>query len=131
MIKLVKHDDDQLRRARPNIRQTASQEAKTTVTVTERALDALAILRTAEHPMPRQALGLVVGPGGSVILVLDSPTDHDCVFMRDETPIFFVATEVVTRFRGRVLDRDGSVGKGKFILTENESEAVVHVLRQA
>src|SRR5215212_5860286 len=120
MIKLVKPDDDQTRRPRPSLRQTPAQLAKGTITVTERALDALAILRAAEHPTSRQALGLVVGPGGSVILVLDSPSVHDFIFTREETPIFFVATDVVTRFRGRVLDRDSSVGKGKFVLTESQ-----------
>lgn len=124
MLKPGKSDSDQARPARPNHRSATSPHAKSTVEVTERALDALAMLRDAEKPMPRQALGLVMGPAGNVVLVLDSPSEHDCIFMRDDTPIFFVASDVVTRFRGRVLDRKQSLGKDRFILADVQSDEV-------
>jgi hypothetical protein len=130
MLKSVKSENDQARRPRPNHRSATSHPAKGTVEVTERALDALAMLRTAEKPMPRQAIGLVVGPVGKVILVLDSPSEHDCVFTRDDTPIFFVASDVVMRFRGRILDRDTSLGKGKFFLAESPPADVVQSLHE-
>lgn len=127
--KLVRPDEAIVERGRSSGRFQSASRTAATVEVTERALDALAILRTAEQAGPRQALGLVLGPVGSVTLVLDSPGTSDKVFTRDETPIFFVSADVVTRFRGRVLDREGTVEKGRFVLTERETQEpsiVVH-----
>jgi hypothetical protein len=85
------------------------------VEVTERALSALAKLRTAEHALPGQALGLVVDQGG-IGLVLDLPGAHDRVFSRNDTPILFIESELGTRLAGRVLDHDGAPGQERFTL---------------
>jgi hypothetical protein len=85
-----------------------------TIAITERALDALVALRTAEHAMPGQALGLVVGPHGAIGLVLDLPGARDRIFSRNDTPIFFVDPEVGAQFTGRLLDYAGPPGKETF-----------------
>jgi hypothetical protein len=89
---------------------------RATVAVTERALGALAALRGAEHALPRQALGLVLGPGGSVGLVLDLPGPRDPVFSRDNVPILFVDAKLGPRLAGRVLDHGGAPGRERFTL---------------
>ena len=120
--KRVRPDEIIVERGRPIGRSQSAPRAAATVEVTERALDALATLRAAEQAGPRQALGLVLGPVGSVTLVLDFPGTLDRVFTRDETPIFFVSADVVARFRGRILDREGSAETGTFVLSEREAE---------
>jgi CheY-like chemotaxis protein len=84
--------------------------------VTDRALQALATLRSAQLAQSRQALGLVALPGGQVGLVLDVPGTGDLVFAQDITTIFFVAAELGTRLDGRVLDRGGVRGQERFFL---------------
>ena len=87
-----------------------------TVGITERALGVLVALREAEHALPGQALGLVVGPGGSISLVLDLPGARDRVFTRDDVPILFVEAELGSRLAGRVLDHAGEPGQERFTL---------------
>jgi hypothetical protein len=91
-----------------------SATAMAAVAITERALDALVALRTAEHALPGQALGLVVSPRGAISLVLDLPGAHDQVFSRNDTPIFFVDPDVGARCQGRLLDHAGPLGHEAF-----------------
>lgn len=114
-------NDDQSSPTPVTVLRAAAAQGKATVAVTERALNALVALRTAQQPSPRQALGLVMGLGGAVVLILDLPTDRDCLFSRNEAPIFFVASEVVARFRGRILDRVMTGGKVTFVLRDGAS----------
>lgn len=86
------------------------------IEVTERALGALVTLRAAEHALPGQALGLVVGPKGSVGLVLDLPGAHDRVFSRDGTPILFIEAELGARLAGQILDHRGAPDEERFTL---------------
>jgi len=116
MIKLARADPERPGIRRPGNGRAASDVAIPGIAVTERALDALVALRTAEHAMPGQALGLVVGPYGSVGLVLDLPGARDRVFSRNDTPIFFIDPEIGTRFKGRLLDHDGPPGQEGFKL---------------
>jgi hypothetical protein len=114
MTKLARPDPDRPRNGSPSSVRPGSANTMPTIAITERALDALVALRTAEHAMPGQALGLVVGPHGSISLVLDLPGARDRVFSRNDTPIFFVDPEVGARFKGRLLDHDGPPGQEKF-----------------
>jgi hypothetical protein len=116
MIKLARPDPERPVNGRKRNGSSASNGASAAIVITERALDALVILRTAEHAMPGQALGLVVGPHGTVGLVLDLPGARDRVFSRNDTPIFFVDPEVGARFRGRLLDHEGPPGQERFTL---------------
>ncbi|HEY7036693.1 MAG TPA: hypothetical protein VH482_35525 [Thermomicrobiales bacterium] len=114
MTRLAQPDPDRPRNGGHHGGRPASANALPTIAVTERALDALVALRTAEHAMPGQALGLVVGQHGSVCLVLDLPGARDRVYSRNDTPIFFVDPEVAARFKGRLLDHRGPPGLERF-----------------
>jgi CheY-like chemotaxis protein len=95
---------------------SAARGKRAPLVVTDRALWALATLRSAQHAQSGQALGLVAAPGGQVCLVLDVPGTGDLVFAHDVTTIFFVAAELGTRLDGRVLDRNGVRGRERFVL---------------
>ncbi|MEA2511857.1 MAG: hypothetical protein QOF33_1458 [Thermomicrobiales bacterium] len=116
MIKLARADPELAVNGLRRGGRLARESRTVPVAVTERALRALVALRTAEHAMPGQALGLVVGPAGSVSLVLDLPGARDRVFSRDDTPILFIDVELGSRLAGRVLDHDGAPGQERFTL---------------
>jgi hypothetical protein len=122
MIRLARPDPDRPRTAYQDGRRPASVNAMPTVAITERAMDALVALRMAEHAMPGQALGLVLGPNGSIGLVLDLPGARDRVFSRNDTPIFFVDPDVGARFKGRLLDHDGPPGQEKFTFAQPQPD---------
>lgn len=114
MTRLAQPDADRPRRPDHHGGRPAPPHAAPAIVVTERALDALVALRTAEHPLPGQALGLVAGPHGSVSLVLDLPGARDRVYSRNDIPIFFVDPDVGARFKGRLLDHHGPPGQERF-----------------
>ena len=103
---------------------SAGRGPRVPLVVTDRALRALATLRSAQHARSGQALGLVAAPGGQIGLVLDVPGTDDLIFARDLTTIFFVAAELGTRLDGRVLDRGGVPGRERFTL----GPARLHIL---
>jgi CheY-like chemotaxis protein len=94
----------------------AGKRPRVPLVVTDRALGALATLRTTHHAWVGQALGLVAAPGGQIGLVLDVPATEDQVFARGGTVIFFVAAALGARLDGRVLDRGGPLGHERFVL---------------
>jgi two-component system cell cycle response regulator DivK len=102
----------------------AGRGPRVPLVVTDRALRALATLRSAQHARPGQALGLVAATGGQIGFVLDVPGTDDLVFTQDLTTIFFVAAELGTRLDGRVLDRGGGPGRERFML----GPARLHIL---
>jgi hypothetical protein len=116
MMKLARPDPERSGNKRNHSGRLSPRGAGVTVAVTERALAALVDLRAAEHALPGQALGLVVGPGGSIGLVLDLPGSQDRVFSRNDTPILFIESELGTRLAGRILDHDGAPGHERFTL---------------
>lgn len=94
----------------------AGRGKRVPLVVTDRALQALAAMRTEQFAQPGQALGLVAAPGGQVGFVLDVPGTGDLVFAQGATPIMFVAAELGRRLDGRVLDRGGPSGRERFVL---------------
>jgi hypothetical protein len=116
MTKLARPDPERQGNKRNHGERRSPLGSVLMVEVTERALAALVDLRAAEHALPGQALGLVVGPGGSVGLVLDLPGAQDRVFSQNDTPIFFIESQLETRLAGRLLDHDGDPGEERFTL---------------
>ena len=116
MTKMARPDPERprnsgIRGGRPSLRRSI-----VTVEVTERALGALVDLRTAEHALPGQALGLVLDPGGKIGLVLDLPGAQDQVYSRNDTPILFIEVDLGSRLAGRILDHGGVPGEECFTL---------------
>jgi len=125
MIKLARRDPQPAESGRRLGGRQAREGGTVPVVVTERALGALASLRAAEHALPGQALGLVVGPRGSVSLVLDLPGARDRVFSRDDTPILFIDVELGSRLAGRILDHSGAAGQERFTLERVQQDEPV------
>jgi hypothetical protein len=90
------------------------------VTVSERALEALAALRTTEHATPGQIIGLIPTAGG-IGLVLDTPGPSDRVISRDELPVLFISADLERRLRGCNLDFVGPAGRGQFTVDRRQS----------
>jgi Fe-S cluster assembly iron-binding protein IscA len=84
--------------------------------ITDRALVALANLRSHEGAGCLQAIGVVPVAGGGVGLVLDEPGPSDRVFSRNDLPVLFVAADMERRLRGRVVDFVDDAGKERFTL---------------
>ncbi len=123
MIKLARPDPEPIGSSRQRGARLATKSGTTAVAVTERALGALVTLRASEHALPGQALGLVVGPHGSVSLVLDLPGARDRVFSRNDTPILFIDVELGSRLAGRILDHSGVPGEERFTLERVQQDA--------
>jgi hypothetical protein len=89
------------------------------LTVSDRALEALAALRTTERAKPGQIIGLIPTAGG-IGLVLDTPGTSDRVFSRDEIPVLFIAADLERRLRGCVLDFVGPAGREQFTVDRRQ-----------
>jgi hypothetical protein len=93
------------------------------LTVSERALDALAALRTKERARPDQIIGLTLTAGG-IGLVLDTPGQSDRVFSKDADPVMFLSSELERRLRGCILDFDGPEGREQFTVDRRQNRTV-------